>query len=1700
MTSDSQPRQDRDRDFVEKKISELRRRLLDLSARNPLLNYRHPIGSSVRIVDELPDQVAKALGDKKTFTLEPVPLPSDKELLEHGYIKVDPESGNELSRIVPTSDVWAGIKGIQTSFELPTDAAGKQHADTKLQTLLYPDRLESRLRSVRSRANGAADEMGCHILFLAVGFLEWYESEDSNRKRLAPLYTIPVDVARDRMVRDEGAFRYRVTPRDVDVLDNITLREKLSEDFGLALPTISESETPELFFEQVRNRIIAHQPRWKIHRFITLATLNFQKQAMYEDLDPDRWGEDKAILDHELVRMFFTAVERDGEREAEVNQEYRIDELPNVLDEYPVVFDADSSQHSAVVDALDGKNLVIEGPPGTGKSQTIANLIAACIAANKSVLFVAEKMAALDVVKSRLTKAGLGDFCLELHGHKAQKTAVLEALETRLKGEYLEPSSIGTEKEVLIGQRDRLNSHAHVMNSRWANTEHTPHQIFTKAVRYRDKVNSPNDLPSISTISGATFTGLKARQLHENTRHVATLHSKVADQTPARQLASHYWCGVRNSDLLMLGHRGLVQALASWNAALRSLVTSCDTAAKSAGLDGREKWSAPHLGDLADAAKKLPPLVGTERLGSVGQLAPHLSTFNEALAKHERIHSLWEGLRDTFEDVALQDLNAPASIKAAMMQLRELGIAETESVNGLSEYARIFSVLEEQCHEIEAAFHEIRAKLPESLHECLTTTREGIEAYIRLSQLIQALPRELWTHRDPLFDNPDLDSLLDDLRVRLNDLVVLRKRLEKVFVLTDLPPADTIQADITTVRSGGLFRWCSRDWRSARCRLLALTNGEKGARKKAIELSAMLQKYAQGLEDAEELSKENPSLGSQYRGVDTAIERICQLRDWYRNVRQEYGTSFSRRAPIAEALFGLDADSAYGLATYNDGQLAVIAQRVSSGIQELSLGIKCPALTSVSNELLGDAGSLTSTRQQLDGILEQTLPLFRDHSITVAALLATTDTLERQQEEVAEWRVSSAAPLLAAAGYDIRVEFGESRLAEVESLRNSLAVTAGLSIHTGLLESFTSNPSANRYEAIRDLPAQLSDPLAMEAEARENFLSEGDVDYAAWTDFSGDAVPALILRNERALGHEAWITDWLNYLRIKKKLIPEGLADFIAHLEDNDLDVEQVSTVMNAIVFRQLAGEILRENKELADFYGPDQDSLRDRFQETDTCVRDMTRSDIAARAARRRVPSGHAGGRVSDYTDSALVEHEIGKQRRHIALRALLNRAGDAVAALKPCFMMSPMSVATHLDPGRHHFDILIMDEASQIKPADALGSIARAKSLVIVGDPKQLPPTSFFDRNAGDGDDEEGDEVALEESESILEAVTGMFPTRRLRWHYRSRHESLIAFSAKNFYDDDLILFPSPYETNPEFGLKLHPVHDGFFQSVNMPEARDVVGFMITQLAKQPKESIGVVAMSAPQKTLIEEELEKRMKDDPEVQALMEEAFEQADPPFIKNLESVQGDERDVIAISMTYGPATPGGGVPQRFGPINYGGGWRRLNVLFTRAKKRMHIFSSMNSYDIHVDQHSNKGRQALRNFLAYCEQAPEAAAHETGRGPDSDFEVSVIEALEAKGHKCSPQLGVAGYFLDIAIRHPHDPGRYLLGVECDGATYHSAKSARDRDRLRQDVLEGLGWKIIRVWSTDWFHNPELQLQRIENAIHEALADINKNSIQL
>ncbi len=391
-----------------------------------------------------------------------------------------------------------------------------------------------------------------------------------------------------------------------------------------------------------------------------------------------------------------------------------------------------------------------------------------------------------------------------------------------------------------------------------------------------------------------------------------------------------------------------------------------------------------------------------------------------------------------------------------------------------------------------------------------------------------------------------------------------------------------------------------------------------------------------------------------------------------------------------------------------------------------------------------------------------------------------------------------------------------------------------------------------------------------------------------------------------------------------------------------------------------------------------------------------------------------------------------------------------------------------------------------------------ARAKQVVVVGDPKQLPPTSFFSKMTGAADEEDDDAgTRVADIESILGLFTARgLPMRMLRWHYRSKHQSLIAVSNRQFYEDKLFIVPSPYTAEAGMGLRLHRIPQGVFDAggtrTNQVEARIVAQAIVAHAREHPELSLGVAAFSAAQRRAILDQLELLRRGlPPETEAFFQS--HPAEPFFVKNLENVQGDERDVIFISVGYGPTVPGGKVPMRFGPLGTDGGERRLNVLISRAKQRCEVFASMSDEDIDPDfAGTRKGVLAFKLFLHFARTGRMTMAESTGRDHDSVFEEQVAKALHARGYQVHRQVGLAGFFIDLAVSDADRPGRYLLGIECDGASYHDARSARDRDRLRQSVLESHGWTIHRIWSTDWFQRPKEQIDLVVSRIEAAKAE--------
>lgn len=471
----------------------------------------------------------------------------------------------------------------------------------------------------------------------------------------------------------------------------------------------------------------------------------------------------------------------------------------------------------------------------------------------------------------------------------------------------------------------------------------------------------------------------------------------------------------------------------------------------------------------------------------------------------------------------------------------------------------------------------------------------------------------------------------------------------------------------------------------------------------------------------------------------------------------------------------------------------------------------------------------------------------------------------------------------------------------------------------------------------------------------------GEFRVSDWLRQQPEDDPSLIAaRCDLALDNLDGLLAWTQYNWHRQEALRHHLAPFVERLEQGTIPPQRLVLAFECSLYNSLALSLFHSRPELASFSATSHEQTRSQFSELDLETIKLTGKDFASRIARSAiVPEGTTGYSAADYTDKQLLLREIGKQRKHIPIRQLLKRAGQAIRAYKPCFMMSPLSVAHYLEPGAMKFDLIVMDEASQIRPEDALGSVARGGQVVVVGDPKQLPPTNFFDRMAdsGDDDDDEEDAAAIDATrgtESILDVFRQLYPSRYLNWHYRSRHQSLIAFSNRHFYEGKLVVFPSPYPNNVGLGLHYHHVQTGAYAGrQNLPEAVQVVDAVINHMLTTPDRSLGVVTLAITQRDLIEMLFERKSWSFPQVQDYLskwESKEGHREPFFVKNLENVQGDERDVIYISTTFGPKEGSGPVAQNFGPISKQGGWRRLNVLFTRAKHAVHLFTSMQPEDV------------------------------------------------------------------------------------------------------------------------------------------------------
>lgn len=1367
------------------KLRASRKELLDIGLRNNLVSFKKT-AKNLSFIQVDAGEVFKAVYEEEKavsfFATDVKPMRTGVHLNSGSGDAIEEDLGlsdlqllSELSQ-VPTS------QNATAHNEYAHSSKGHKTTKVRLLTALDEERLFLQLLKMRASAQGYIEEQGVNVLYLALGFLHWYENDAAIEARRAPLVMVPV-----RLVRDTAQQPFKLEYTGDELVINLSLEAKLKADFEIRMPTFdvdTDGPTQELdrYFTAVRQAVCLHK-RWQVHaNELVLGFFSFGKFLMFKDLDPQRWPEEKNPANHAVIgRLLRGGFEGDKPM---FDDDIHLDSVC-APGEVHFVKDADSSQTQAILEVRAGSNLVIQGPPGTGKSQTITNLIAELISQDKTVLFVAEKMAALEVVKRRLDECHLGDAVLELHSQRATKKSVLDELQRSL--EQGKPLNDQGDQDIanLIEVQEDLNRYCAVVS---------------------------RDVGS----SGLQFLEILGRYAR----------------------CKRQWPGLVPLDF---------RPMATWNETLFQ-----------------------------------------RRIERMRELQVHLNEMGRP--DH---NPFWGSTKTFFTPV---DENVAGDVLQQTLQR----VATLQSRAGeLSQRLRLSQPVTAQDIDVVCRAARRAGQAPRLQGLQLSTQdwqlrRDALRALIDAGQAMTALRKQF-------------DPFLVDI-AWTQDLLYVRQML--------LSYGDK------------WWRFLSGAFKQAKGRLQSLARSElpktSGEMLRLVDGVMAYQQHEKVFLQQETLGR--ALFGAQWQGRLSDWAVLDRLTSWVVNLHDDMGNG---AIPVGILDF---------LAGHSD----------ASG--------------------LGDAAQLIES-------------LMTD----------TKDDLTRTLEILGVAQQSAGQNLLTLPLGQLAEQLGRWQ---------------------------------NGLSTLRQI-------------GRFNALAEQ-------------------LRNEQ-------------------------MAQFVTQAVVSKVP-DQLCALLALTWYSGLLQSVYADSPPLQHFDRIQHEHRIARFRELDLASLRHAQTKLAAKVWAAK-PNLQQPGEVS------VLREEFNKKKRHLPIRQLIHKAGRAIQQIKPVFMMSPMSIANFLPPGTLEFDVVIFDEASQVKAVDAFGAILRGRQVVVVGDTRQMPPTDFFGRDL-EIDDEDN-------ATSDIESILSMFKVagcaeRHLRWHYRSRHESLIAVSNAEFYDNKLVIFPTagtdPLVTGIGFNYLPDTLYDRGRTRTNKGEAKAVAQAVMVHAIERPQLSLGVTAFSAAQRDLIDVEVELLRRRTP----LSEVFFSKhpSEPFFVKNLENIQGDERDAIFISIGYG-RNETGKIALEFGPLNKEGGHRRLNVLITRAKMIMRVFCNFKAEDMKLDASSKHGVRALKNFLKYAELGQLEVSHETGKAADSPFETEVIQALREQNYDIEPQVGTAGYFIDMAVRDSEKPGRYLLAIECDGAAYHSSRTARDRDRLRQGVLEGLGWRFHRIWSTDWFRNRQQEVKRAVSAIEAAKA---------
>lgn len=1505
-----------------------------------------------------------------------------------------------------------------------------------------PDReVGSVVRNLMRKASAEFLDRGLSVLYVAFGLLDWRDVDDT--AMASPILLVPV-----QLLPEGPKGTPRVTEGEDDPVLNPALALRLKE-FGIELPTAEALEGLMVSEALAAVREALEKDKnftgWTLRSSAYLATFSFAKEAMFRDL----LDNEARILEHPIVRAIATS------DPTQQSPEFQFDPIePSEIDKLappeatPLVLDADSSQRAAVAAALAGKSFVMDGPPGTGKSQTIANMIGALLHTGKSVLFVSEKMAALDVVRNRLADAGLGSYLLELHSHKASRREVATELLKTLDNVVKPPTAMpALARQGVKERREQLNDYAAAMNEVRGPLNMSLHHVLGLYANLSAAPIAPIPENAPTDLTEAGYVEIQE-----------TLSRLVRAWRPAAQGGSFLWRDVieeqsfevrlYQAESALEQLRGTV-ALSAEVVDAFGLTKPSDTLRLAALIEHQHR---PHPSKvmeqwLTDGS--------TEALESArADLGHHVARLEELEQKVVMAAGVpWTTLPRP-EDMP----PAPSPVVVAPFPI------DLQTVPA-SSLAAIADRFEAQARMLEERVSSL-SSLAVSLGLPPVSRFADVERLIRIIDLRaqDTLPDRSWFTPEGL---ADARAAATTLREQIVALVDAQTRASSVFTPEALKaPLAELQDRFTNLHRG--LKKLSGGYRTDKKTVARLLTNAADVKNGIGHLSDAIA-WGEAIRNFDAFATaRGQTLGAHWAARETNFEALNAAFDTVEEILAL--TDGSAPGPLIAYMSGSHADIAH----------QTVADTARADIDEWKAGLQpSPALAGrpelvlepISRAVVWLTAHVEPMRQAAARICAVGSVTGKDHTLVEAdAILALAADARLATEEL-----KSAEPRYRATLGDC-FDFGNT---DFEALDEAIVWATGL-------RSLADGPlTAAQVKALADsTPVDAMRPAHEKwASARDRviggFAESRHAELAEEFDDFRDAAELMTDFREDTVGQQ----EWFEYQRAYGDLAKQGLDTAVDFCIEQRLTEHDVPNVVMRALLRGWSDAVIQGDARLRPLVATDREALVAEYRRLDRDLTSAATADIILAANARR-PVNTAMG------EPAVIRREGSKQKKHKPVRELMSLTRNATPSIKPVFMMSPLAVSQYL-PADMEFDVVIFDEASQVTPGDAVNCIYRGRSLILAGDDKQLPPTSFFERSADEEDEEETD---VKDFQSILELAKacGAFNNLGLRWHYRSRHEDLIAFSNYKFYEGKLVTFPSAHAEGNDVGVEFFNAHGMYRRgggAYNPAEAAKVAERVIEHYSMRPDLTLGVVTFSVAQADAVQNAIDEARVSRRDLDPFFD-TEDRLNGFFIRALEQVQGDERDVIIFSVGYGP-DEAGKISTNFGALNKDKGWRRLNVGITRARQRVEVVASMRAGQIPPS--TNENVEYLRAYLDYAEKGQQTLAvpySSTGLDPDSPFEESVIAAIRGWGYAVEPQVGAAGFRIDIGVRHPAYPGMFAIGIECDGYQYHSAPAARDRDRLREQILTGLGWQLHRIWGTAWYRDRATEERRLRAAIEEAI----------